>query len=242
MLKEYYNHEWSISWSGGKDSTATVILAHQHNIPIKEIIYIEMMFDDKIPATLPVMKDFVEKCIRIFTEWGITVRKVPSIKTAEELLNTKFKKSKYPDKNNKPYGANAFIRGHCKFQGIKSKTIESATRNKYQLVGFCIDELERLKRLDTYKRSLIADLGYKQIDTYTLCRNMGLLSPLYDLGFNRDGCWFCPNAKRNERQYIKTHYPHLYNEIIKMIQMIDYNYYGLETRNTWVADYLQVTK
>lgn len=34
-----------ICWSGGKDSTATVILAHKNNIKIDYIIMSEVMFD-----------------------------------------------------------------------------------------------------------------------------------------------------------------------------------------------------
>ena len=37
-IEEMKQHEWSISWSGGKDSTATVILCHEYGIPIKERI------------------------------------------------------------------------------------------------------------------------------------------------------------------------------------------------------------
>ena len=34
-----------ICWSGGKDSTATVILAHENNIKIDKIVMSEVMFD-----------------------------------------------------------------------------------------------------------------------------------------------------------------------------------------------------
>lgn len=34
-----------ISWSGGKDSTATIILCHELGIPVDEIIFCEVMFD-----------------------------------------------------------------------------------------------------------------------------------------------------------------------------------------------------
>ena len=34
------------SFSGGKDSTATVILAHEHGEPLDIIIFSEVMFDE----------------------------------------------------------------------------------------------------------------------------------------------------------------------------------------------------
>ena len=52
-IDEMRLHKWTVSWSGGKDSTATVILMHENNIPIEKIIYVRMMYDDKLPATLP---------------------------------------------------------------------------------------------------------------------------------------------------------------------------------------------
>lgn len=36
------------SWSGGKDSTASIILAHEHNEPLDLIIFSEVMFDETI--------------------------------------------------------------------------------------------------------------------------------------------------------------------------------------------------
>ena len=36
------------SWSGGKDSTASIILAHEHNEPLDLIIFSEVMFNENI--------------------------------------------------------------------------------------------------------------------------------------------------------------------------------------------------
>ena len=42
--------EYIASYSGGKDSTATVILAHEYNEPLNKIIISEVMFDKTISA------------------------------------------------------------------------------------------------------------------------------------------------------------------------------------------------
>lgn len=39
--------------SFGKDSIATVILAREHNEPLDEVIYCEVMFDDEISGEVP---------------------------------------------------------------------------------------------------------------------------------------------------------------------------------------------
>ena len=85
----------------------------------------------------------------------------------------------------------------------------------------------------------MAELDIKEQDTFEICRKYNLLSPLYDLGIKRDGCWFCPNAKKLERQYIKEHYPQLVKKIYDMIEMCHYSIDGLENRNNWVAQYIK---
>lgn len=70
------------SWSGGKDSTATIILAHEHNEPLDLIVFTEVMFDKNISGELPEHIDFMKnKCIPIFNEWGYTVKILHSSKT-----------------------------------------------------------------------------------------------------------------------------------------------------------------
>lgn len=40
--------EYIASFSGGKDSTATIILAHENKEPLDLILFCEVMFDDEI--------------------------------------------------------------------------------------------------------------------------------------------------------------------------------------------------
>lgn len=238
-IEEMKKHEWTISWSGGKDSTATIILCHEYGIPIKEIIYVRMMYDKTRPATLPIMTEFVDRAKVVFESWGYNVRIVESVKTATDLMNATYKKSKREDRNGKPYGATAFFRGHCKFTGVKIKTIQTLSDNEYELIGYAADEVDRIGRLTDKKKSIMVTLGVNEIETFDICRKYNLLSPLYGLGFKRDGCWFCPNARNCERDYIRDNYPELVEEIEKSIIMCDYNIDGLETRHNWVRDYMK---
>lgn len=59
------------SWSGGKDSTASIILAHENNEPLDLIIFSEVMFDEHTSGELPEHIDFIKnKCIPLFESWG----------------------------------------------------------------------------------------------------------------------------------------------------------------------------
>lgn len=116
-IDEMRKHEWTVSWSGGKYSTATVILMHEQHIPIKKIVYVRMMYDDTLPATLPIMTDFVDECADKFRAWGYEVEIVPSLKTAKELMHSIFKRSKHSERNGKAYGVAPFQRRRCVLSG-----------------------------------------------------------------------------------------------------------------------------
>ena len=46
------------SCSGGKDSVATLLLAAQHNEPLDEAVFSEVMFDKNTSGEVPVFRDF----------------------------------------------------------------------------------------------------------------------------------------------------------------------------------------
>lgn len=56
---------YSVSWSGGKDSTASIILAHLHGDPVDSIVFAEVMFDivNGISGENPQHIDFINVVI-----------------------------------------------------------------------------------------------------------------------------------------------------------------------------------
>lgn len=240
-LEQLREREWVISWSGGKDSTATVILCHKYGIPIKKIIYVRMMWDEKLPATLPVMTAFVDRAKGVFESWGYPVEIVTSIKTAKSLTEKVYFRSKvHPEKNGKPYGVMAFGRGHCKFTGVKQATIKSLVHSDdFELIGYAVDEEDRIHRLTEKKQSIMCTLGITEAEAFDICRELDLLSPLYDMSISRDGCWFCPNAGVKERQILREQYPELVAEIKGMIEMCGYDTSYFVSSNNWLQDYMK---
>ena len=47
------------SCSGGKDSVATLLLAAQHNEPLDEAVFSEVMFDQDTSGEVPEHRDFI---------------------------------------------------------------------------------------------------------------------------------------------------------------------------------------
>lgn len=86
----------------------------------------------------------------------------------------------------------------------------------------------------------MATLGVTEKETFEICRKYNLLSPLYNTGIGRDGCFFCPNAATKERELLKQEYPELVKEIYKMIAKTNVQcVLRYKNRNNWIKDYLE---
>lgn len=125
-IEEMRKHEWVISWSGGKDSTATIILCHKYGIPIKKIIYVRMMYNEDLPATLPVMVEFVDRAKGVFESWGYPVEIVKGVQTAQDFMNKVYFKSKYEYKMVILMEYVLFVEEPVSLQGLKPLLLRSA--------------------------------------------------------------------------------------------------------------------
>ena len=211
-----------VSWSGGKDSTATIILARDLGLPIDLIIMSLVWFDRKrgIYGERPEHLDWVFNYAKpLFESWGYEVKFVSSDKDFMYHFYKIRQKSLKPEYIGKYYGW--MIGGHCNMQEEKEKPIRQAIRqlgkpgiDYVEYVGICADETSRLETLQAKpgKRSLLAELGYKQMDSRALCSSYGLLSPNYSIS-KRGGCWFCMNQSIKELADLKKNQPDLWQEL-----------------------------
>ena len=210
------------SWSGGKDSTAAIILDHENGLPPSKIVFSEVMFDIKreISGELPEHIDFVTKTAKpLFESWGY---KVDIVRADRDYIDNFFhviQRSKIKERNGKfhawPIGGKCAVNRDLKIKPIQEyyKRLSLAGTEYTQYVGIAIDEPERLERLKgTNKVSLLAEFGYTEKMAYDLCEKYNLLSPAYKIS-KRGGCWFCPNQRYAELAYIKTTYPDLWAEL-----------------------------
>lgn len=177
------------------------------------------MFDKRrgISGELPEHIDFVKnKAIPKFREWGYTVHILHAKKDYLDCFHHIIRKSKKSLRNGKksgfPIGGMCIINDRIKIKAVNDylKTIN----DKFiQYIGIAADESERLNRLEnTNKASLLAKYGYTKQMAYDLCRQHGLLSPMYQ-HTKRGGCWFCPNATYGEFAYLKINHPVLWDEL-----------------------------
>ena len=203
------------SWSGGKDSTASIILAHEHNEPLDLIIFSEVMFDKNISGELPEHIDFIKnKCIPLFESWGYRTKILRSDKTFIDCFFHVVKKSE----KNKGKRQGFPVAGMCKINDrCKTRPLDSYFKNftetyiKY--VGIAVDEQRRLARLGADKISLLSKYGYTEQMAFDLCKKYDLLSPIYEFA-PRGGCWFCPNAKDCELQHLRKNHRKYWNTLL----------------------------
>lgn len=92
-----------VSWSGGKDSTATIVLAHEHELPIDLIIICLVWFDKKrgIYAEYPEVIEWIfNTAIPLFESWGYKVKLLESERDYMYWFNHKIPQYKVKEWSN----------------------------------------------------------------------------------------------------------------------------------------------
>lgn len=204
------------SCSFGKDSVAAVLLAKKHGEPLDEAVYCEVMFDKTISGEVPEHRDFIyTKGIPALERMGVKVTVLRSEKTYVDLFTGRVTRG--PKKGmvrSFPVCGKCYVQRDCKLKPILryQKTLPPDT---VQYIGYAKDEQERLLRLGGRQVSLLEKYNCTEQDAKELCRQAGLLSPIYEFT-NRGGCWFCPNAKRKELRHLYDHHPDLWARMLEL--------------------------
>lgn len=225
-----------ISWSGGKDSTATILLFHKYEDELLKpgdtvtILFAEVMFDLKrnISGHNPDIIKFIYEKKKVFESWGYNVE---ILRAETDYLDNFWHKlslrTKDPSRRGLTWGfvpsKICAIKRDCKIKPIHKWIKTHAKENLIHYIGIAKDEPVRLKAL--YKQpcqvSLLWKYGYTEADAMELCRENDMLSPQYFLFPNkltRDGCWFCPNAKLCEHKAIYEQMPDIWQEYVELEQ------------------------
>lgn len=200
-------------WSGGKDSTASIILAHEHHEPLDTIVFSEVVFDktQNISGENPKHMDFVLNTAKpLFEYWGYEVLILHSDKDYLDIFNHVIEKPRKHMEHKGmrtgflPFGT-CHMKRDCKLKPIKDY-IKSLNEPYVQYVGIGIEEQTRLDSLhkDTTCISLLEKYNYTTTMAKEKCEEYNLLSPAYQYS-KRGGCWFCPNAKIAEHEYIRNY-------------------------------------
>ena len=205
------------SCSGGKDSVATLLLAAQHNEPLDEAVFSEVMFDKDTSGEVPEHRDFIYDWLKPFCEkeLGIKFTILHADKTYDEVFHHVITRGPHKGEvRGFAWAGMCAVNRDCKIPPVR-KYNAALSPDTVSYVGIAQDEPKRLARLDGItKVSLLSKYGMTEADAYKLCQEHGLLSPIY-AHCRRNGCWFCPNASDSELLHMVTKHPDMFDRLIE---------------------------
>lgn len=204
------------SLSFGKDSMAMLIKIKELGLPLDEVIYVDIMFDDDTSGETPEMASFITKAEKILKEkFNVEVTHLRGVTFKEQFYKIKQRGKHIGDNYGFPYTIGAWCNDRLKMQPIK----EYMRRQKEQIiqyVGIAYDEPERYERLnhETHIAPLY-DLKITEKEAMEICEKYDLLSPIYKTSF-RGGCWFCPKQRLSQLKWLYQEHNDLWNTLRNM--------------------------
>ena len=147
------------SCSGGKDSVATLLLAAQHNEPLDEAVFSEVMFDKDTSGEVPEHRDFIYDRLKPFCEkeLGIKFTILHADKTYDAVFHHVITRGPHKGEvRGFAWAGMCAVNRDCKIPPVR-KYNAALSPDTVSYVGIAEDEPKRLARLDGVKKvSLLA--------------------------------------------------------------------------------------
>ena len=204
------------SLSFGKDSMAMLIKIKELGLPLDEVIYVDIMFDDDTSGETPEMASFITKAEKILKEkFNVEVTHLRGVTFKEQFYKVKQRGKHIGDNYGFPYTIGAWCNDRLKMQPIK-EYMRKQKEQIIQYVGIAYDEPERYERLnhETHIAPLY-DLKITEKEAMEICEKYDLLSPIYKTSF-RGGCWFCPKQRLSQLKWLYQEHNDLWNTLRDM--------------------------
>jgi len=192
-----------VSFSGGKDSTAMLLMMIEKDMQVDEIVFCDTGME------FPHMYKHIEEVIA-YTHRNITILK--NEKSFKYYLGSHVKKN-----GQVGYGFPDFKNRWCTTL-LKQNLMKRHCRNSIEYHGIAIDEINRtLKNND--KRDIrypLVDWGITEKQALKYCYSKGFKwGGLYEK-FNRVSCWCCPLSRLGELEILYREFPELWEELIEL--------------------------
>ena len=158
------------SCSGGKDSVATLLLAAQHNEPLDEAVFSEVMFDKDTSGEVPEHRDFIYDWLKPFCEkeLGIKFTILHADKTYDDVFHHVITRGPHKGEvRGFAWAGMCAVNRDCKIPPVH-KYNAALSPDTVSYVGIAQDEPKRLARLDgVTKVSLLAKYGMSDAADFT---------------------------------------------------------------------------
>lgn len=209
--------------SFGKDSTATLIKVLELKLPLDEVVYVDIRFDEHISGEHPAMAEWIPTAEKILKEqFNISVKRLSAKVTfKEQFYKIKQKGNHVGDNYGFPYIVGAWCNSRLKVEVINDY-IKFLNDSVCEYVGIAFDEplrYERLQKKSNDKisyRSVLFENGITEKQAFEICKKYNLVSPVYSRGGFRGGCWFCVKQCMADLYELYKFYPDYFNMLLEL--------------------------
>lgn len=217
---------------------ASLIKIKELGLPLDEIIYSDIMFDENISAEHPVLFNDIKRLDKnIYDKYGLIVNKLKGKSFKELFYRVKKKGNHIGDNYGFPYTLGSWCTEHMKTRPIKQRysILKKQGYNLVVYMGIAVDEKHRFERLPPQKniiyKSVLIDNELNENECLELCKQNDLLSKHYENNI-RSGCWFCPKQRLEQLYDIyKNH-----NELFKQLELLQKDSFNTFKINKSIVD------
>lgn len=201
--------------SFGKDSFGMLYTMKEHKMPIDEIVYVKIMFDNKTSAELPEHQEWINNYAipKIKEDFDIDVKVIQANYTYKDLFFKEITRGSRKGKNRGfPLLFGSWCHRDLKIKPVKDY-LKKYSKDYKQYIGIASDETNRIAwELKQGNEMPLVDFGITEEQAFEICRKYNVLSPAYE-DFNRLGCWFCHKQGNKALAKVIEKYPKLYSRL-----------------------------
>lgn len=206
-----------VGWSGGKDSTASVLLHLERGDKVKACCYVPM-FTKNIPLITKNHYEFIMSASDRLRQMGAEVHIVSGM-TYFDFVTHRITKGK---NKGKIFGFPTTVTGMCEFKNyskVASLKKLDVGYYDYEDIGIACDEVKRLGQLSESLRSILVEEHFTEQMATRKCFDAQMLSPHYQFE-KRDGCALCYNAPKKRREKWFFDYPQAIPLVIELQELV----------------------
>jgi len=213
------NIYWAISASGGKDSTALLLLMLEKDMPIDCVLYADTGMEfPEMKAHIAKLDDLLyrERGIHITTlrhPHGFEWMMFEEPKQKPSCLERRARLGIPPYGNGWPGVKVRWCTGQLKTHLISKEVNRlKKEKNAVHLIGIAADEDHRCKD-DPQLRYPLVEWGITEARALQICYNRGFdWGGLYEI-YHRVSCWCCPLQKIDSLRKLRCHHPELWTRL-----------------------------
>ena len=206
----------AVSLSGGKDSTAMLLLMIERNMPIDMVLYADTGME------FPEMYGHIAKLdAYLYEQRGIHITVLRHPRGFEYLMFDEPKQKPSSIANRMKLGVPLYgngwpgIRVRWGTGALKTKLIDKEVKrlkgelNALHYIGIAADEAWRCKG----EQYPLVDWGITEAQALQICYDRGYdFGGLYEI-YHRASCWCCPFQRIDELRKLRKHHPELWDKL-----------------------------